>query len=269
MILIPPDLLSTPDGMLSLSFAVFSPVFFLLEWSETLQFGYSKFVDKSAIDVESLKMPSRIGMFIIYFPAALAYPLLTLYLRGSLTHPSCNSFYHHACMMMITSHFVKRVLEVLFLHKYSGCIGGVSVALISTLYTVVAGLPCVLATLRMPIGSQPQIGASQIAGFLIWVLGSYGNFFHHDLLAKLRKDGEKGYKVPKGGLFGLVCCPHYFCEIIAWFGFSLFFTHIGAFCLTLTMAMYLLGRAPATLAWYKQKQLKIPPDWKSMVPYLW
>ncbi|PPS03344.1 hypothetical protein GOBAR_AA17323 [Gossypium barbadense] len=36
-----------------------------------------------------------------------------------------------------------------------------------------------------------------------------GNFYHHYLLSKLRTNGDKEYKIPKGGLFELAICPHY------------------------------------------------------------
>lgn len=38
-------------------------------------------------------------------------------------------------------------------------------------------------------------------GSLMFVVGQLGNLYHHYLLATLRKPGEKGYKVPRGGLF--------------------------------------------------------------------
>ena len=63
------------------------------------------------------------------------------------------------------------------------------------------------------------------------------------LLANLRKnDADKRYKVPKGGLFPLLCCPHYTCELVAWAGFAMVLNHAAAFCLLSFFVLYLLGR---------------------------
>ena len=42
------------------------------------------------------------------------------------------------------------------------------------------------------------------AGITIFLVGVVGNFYHHYLLSELRKEGEKQYKIPRGGLFDLV-----------------------------------------------------------------
>lgn len=257
-------LASTPEGIVCAAFALGSPAFFVLEYTEALNFGYSKFAERSKIDC-NLKMPSRLGMFWIYFPAALTYAALAIYLRGAEALYLTN--WHLTCFTLMTLHFVKRLLEVLFLHKYSGSIGAVSVMLISPLYTVIAGIIAIAATLRFPAGSEPEVSALGVA---VWAAGQFGNFYHHWLLAGLRSGGEKQYKVPRGGLFGFCCCPHYTCELVAWFGFCLVFVHAEAYCLTLTMTMYLCGRAPATLNWYREKGLEdLPAGWKSIVPLVW
>jgi very-long-chain enoyl-CoA reductase len=38
----------------------------------------------------------------------------------------------------------------------------------------------------------------------------------HVTLANLRKPGEKGYKIPKGGLFNFVTCANYTYETLGW-----------------------------------------------------
>ena len=58
-------------------------------------------------------------------------------------------------------------------------------------------------------------------GILLFVIGMGGNFYHHYLLSRLRKDGEKGYRIPHGGLFEFVVCPHYLFETIDFVGLAL------------------------------------------------
>lgn len=56
--------------------------------------------------------------------------------------------------------------------------------------------------------SEPSFNL-EYAGVVLFLVGILGNFYHHFLLSKLRVKGDKGYKIPKGGLFSLVICPHY------------------------------------------------------------
>ena len=53
-----------------------------------------------------------------------------------------------------------------------------------------------------------------------WQVGQLGNLWHHWLLARMRSAGGTGYAIPRGGLFDLVTMPHYFFELLAWFGIA-------------------------------------------------
>ncbi len=46
------------------------------------------------------------------------------------------------------------------------------------------------------------------------------NFYCHVLLTRLRANGEKGYKIPRGVLFEYITCPNYTAEILGWFFFN-------------------------------------------------
>lgn len=53
-------------------------------------------------------------------------------------------------------------------------------------------------------------------------VGEAGNFCHHRILASLRaNDGDTKYVPPSGGLFDLVAAPHYFFELVAWWGIGM------------------------------------------------
>jgi hypothetical protein len=68
---------------------------------------------------------------------------------------------------------------------------------------------------------------------------------------------KKGYKIPTGGLFGLVTCPHYLFEILAFFGFAM-----------ISQTLY-AGRSFATRKWYDSKFDEFPSRIKALVPYVW
>ncbi|CAI9296256.1 unnamed protein product [Lactuca saligna] len=117
---------------------------------------YSKFLNVGVVKKEdNTKLSSRNGMLFSYTPAFLVGLASLL-----VFHDQDLRFMLLASAL--TAHFLKRVLEVLFLHKYSG-----SMLLESAI--------------------------------IISLIGIIGNFYHHYLLANLRKNGEKEYKIPQGG----------------------------------------------------------------------
>jgi 3-oxo-5-alpha-steroid 4-dehydrogenase 1 len=60
-----------------------------------------------------------------------------------------------------------------------------------------------------------------LAGCALFVVGFVINFHSDTILMKLRKPGETGHKLPRGGLFRLVSSPNYFGELVEWSGFAL------------------------------------------------
>ena len=48
-------------------------------------------------------------------------------------------------------------------------------------------------------------------------------------------------QVPTGGLFSLVTCPHYFFELVSWWGLAVVSQHIHAVGVALGMTGYLAG----------------------------
>jgi protein-S-isoprenylcysteine O-methyltransferase Ste14 len=109
-------------------------------------------------------------------------------------------------------------------------------------------------------------------GVLAFAVGLAGNFYHHYLLSRLRAGGDddkKGYKIPTGGLFGLVTCPHYLFEILAFFGFAMISQTLYALTVAVGTAAYLAGRSFATRKWYDSKFDEFPSRIKALVPYVW
>lgn len=114
---------------------------------------------------------------------------------------------------------------------------------------------------------QPPIHLNYI-GIPLFLLGIAGNFYHHYLLSKLRSNGEKQYKIPQGGLFSLVICPHYLFEILEFWGISCISQTLYAFMFTMGTTIYLIGRSYATRKWYDSKFQDFPKDIKALIPYI-
>ena len=113
-----------------------------------------------------------------------------------------------------------------------------------------------------PTSPEPACEPADSRGFSL----TRALFWH-----QLRRPGkDTDYKVPSGGLFSMVCCPHYLCELLAWAGVCVVFNHAVALGIMSFFLLYLLGRSRATLRWYHDKmERKIPQGWCALVPFVW
>src|SRR5262249_13691421 len=64
-------------------------------------------------------------------------------------------------------------------------------------------------------------GRRFIFGSTLFVAGWSINRWADGVLRGLRKPGESGYSIPRGGLYELISCPNYGGELLEWTGFAL------------------------------------------------
>ncbi|KAL7109229.1 hypothetical protein ACP275_06G162700 [Erythranthe tilingii] len=215
--------------------------------------------NKNVKIVEKAKVPSQLGMFVMYAPACIAgFSSFALRPSGDLRFNLVRS--------AVTAHFLKRVLEVLFVHKFSGSMDAETMVTVSLSYLLSASTMIYNQELVEGL-SEPVIDLKYV-GIAMFLLGIGGNFYHHFLLSKLREDGEKGYKIPQGGLFALVICPHYFFEILGFLGISCISQTLYPLCFTVGSTFYLMGRSYGTREWYESKFEDFPKEIKAMFPYI-
>ncbi|KAJ6311290.1 hypothetical protein OIU77_013124 [Salix suchowensis] len=223
---------------------------------------YSKFwnLNPEKSSRKQIKLSSRTGMLVLYVPAFLSGAVsFVLYPNHDL-----RLFLVKATL---TIHFFKRVVEVLCVHKYSssGVVLDSAIPITSSYFS---------ATSTMIYGQyltrgfpEPQLDL-KYPGILLFLLGIIGNFYHHQVLASLRTKDDKEYKIPKGGLFDLVVCPHYLFEVLGFVGIFFISQTLYSFCFTLGTIVYLIGRSYATRRWYLSKFEDFPKDVKALIPYV-
>ncbi|KAK8943158.1 Polyprenol reductase 1 [Platanthera zijinensis] len=225
---------------------------------------YSKFWDAAGgagLGVKQIRISSRAGMLLIYAPAMIAAVAAPFAVPGLL-----DGVRSQLVTAAVAIHFAKRVLEVLFLHSYSGQMILDSIITISLSYFLFA-VTVIYSQHLVQNTPEPAVNSTYV-GVVLFLVGISGNFYHHYLLSRLRAKGEKVYKMPKGGLFGWVICPHYLFEITIFIGISLMSQTVYSLSFTLGSTAYLLGRSHVTRRWYLTKFEDFPKDVKALVPYV-
>ena len=105
------------------------------ESSKETRAKYSKFADQNSSETS---VSSRVGMLIIYTPALVTSMIFCLLGNGIENI--------NLARMCCFAHFVKRDIEVLLLHKYSGTMPLGMAITIGIYYALVSWLICAVAT---------------------------------------------------------------------------------------------------------------------------
>jgi very-long-chain enoyl-CoA reductase len=173
------------------------------------------------------QVPWRTVFVLEYLGPIIIHPIVLLalpYALEAITGQSREKFALNATQqlsfVLIVSHFIKRELETLFVHRFSAAtMPAANVMWNSAHYWIPAGL---LAALEIyspwSLAARPVIPAMNWVGVALYLFGQIANFRVHLYLKSLRKPGETEKRLPVGHGFGLVTCPNYMFEVIAWLG---------------------------------------------------
>lgn len=240
-----------------LIFLIVASIYGYLTFIQRLHLSYSKFNKHGAIS-------SKIGMVFVYSVPMLFY----IYCYAISTFTS--SLYHQLVLWAIVIHFTKRLLEVLFLHTYSGKMS------LSTIIAIITGYCATVGTFHYEVNirthsyflEENSILISSILGIILFFAGEIVNLYHHFLLRKLRTSDSLSYQIPQGGLFKYINCPHYLAEIVSWIGIAILSKYIISFGVISIISAYLIARSFNTTKWYKNHFPNYPLERKSIIPYL-
>ncbi|KAG5264797.1 hypothetical protein AALO_G00258120 [Alosa alosa] len=107
-----------------------------------------------------------------------------------------------------------------------------------------------------------------ISGAILWFAGWLINVHSDHILRNLRKPGETGYKIPRGGLFEFVSGANFFGEITEWAGFALAGHSIHSLAFAFFTLVVLASRAMAHHKWYLTKFEDYPKSRKALLPFV-
>ena len=224
---------------------------------------------KCALTLAQFEVPTRVGMFIIYTPALL-YSASSIYFTTATLDPTM-SFRPIFLFSLLFLHFLKRVLECAYVHKYSGSMDAAMSLFIGLYYTFVSYEICACHMSKVPSDILSSIHL--YLGLCLYAVGEAGNLYHHLLLASLRTtkkpSAQYTYTVPKGGFFQFVATPHYFFELVAWCGLAVVAQQANAYLCFVAMVSYLAGRSVSCDRWNRTNIPLYPQHRKNLVPGLW
>lgn len=107
-----------------------------------------------------------------------------------------------------------------------------------------------------------------LVGIALFVAGYAINHWADHVLLHLRKPGETGYKIPRGGLYEVISCPNYFGELIEWIGWACLTWSPAGLCFAIWTAANLMPRARSHHRWYRERFPDYPARRKAMIPFL-
>ena len=107
-----------------------------------------------------------------------------------------------------------------------------------------------------------------LGGAAIFGLGWWINTDSDRILRNLRRPGETGYKIPRGGLYRWVSSPNYLGEMIEWTGFAIATWSMPGLAFAVFTFSNLAPRAWANHQWYRANFEDYPEERRALIPYV-
>ena len=210
------------------------------------------------------RIPSTLGWIVMEAPSPLVF--LYFFVVGGRRDAASIAF-----TVLWLAHYLHRSFVFPFLRRGSAADMPLAVALMAFAFNAMNGY----LNGRWLFTFGPERGAAWLAdprflvGAAVFVAGYVINQQSDHILFHLRKPGETGYKIPRGGLYRFVTSPNYLGEILEWCGFALCtWSPAGAAFAIWTLAN-LVPRARTHHRWYRDKFADYPPERRAIIPLLY
>lgn len=106
-------------------------------------------------------------------------------------------------------------------------------------------------------------------GLPIFLVGMGINIWADEKLMNLRKPGETGYSIPRGGLFDLVSAPNLLGEVIEWTGFAILAWNLPAASFAIWTFANLVPRAKEHHRFYLERFPDYPERRRRIFPFIY
>ncbi|KAJ1968651.1 3-oxo-5a-steroid 4- dehydrogenase [Dispira parvispora] len=184
----------------------------------------------------------------------------------------------HSCMqttalVMFEAHFLKRLYETIFVHRFSsGTMPFANLIKNTTYYTLLAGANVgfwVYGPWNGALEPSAQRSTAYTAVCIgLFVFAQISNFLTHINLRNLRPPGTRVRKIPRGYGFDLVSCPNYFFEVTSWVAFTLYTRSLASLIFTVVGAAQMYIWAVKKHKNYRREFPNYPKNRKAMIPFI-
>ncbi|XP_039275926.1 LOW QUALITY PROTEIN: very-long-chain enoyl-CoA reductase-like [Nilaparvata lugens] len=178
----------------------------------------------------------------------------------------------HLAAGCYTFHYAKRILETLFVHRFSHATMPIMNLFKNCSYYWMF-TAYVAYHVNHPLFTSPSI-VQVYAGLAAFVLSEVGNLSIHVALRNLRPPGTKVRRIPVAtgnpytALFNFVSCPNYTYEFLSWVSFTVMTQCLPAALFTFAgmyqMTIWALGKHRN----YKKEFSNYPKQRKAILPFL-
>jgi steroid 5-alpha-reductase/3-oxo-5-alpha-steroid 4-dehydrogenase 1 len=207
------------------------------------------------------RVDARLGWLLMESPAALVFGLLMLLGPRPLDGPMV------AFLLLWEAHYLHRA----FIYPFRLRASRMPLAIVAggLLFTTVNGYlnGRWLSALSPAYPADWLRDPRFLVGVALFVTGFAINFHADRVLLHLRRPGETGYKVPRGGLYRYVTCPNYLGEIIEWSGWALATWSLPGLTFALWTIANLAPRARTHHKWYRAQFPDYPPERRALIPF--
>jgi 3-oxo-5-alpha-steroid 4-dehydrogenase 1 len=210
-------------------------------------------------------MPNHIGWIVMETPPIVVFALL--YATGDrVGNPVATTF-----LVLFLGHYIYRGWIYPFRLRTSGKRMPVLICALAFLTNIAIGW--IQAHWLFSLSEVRDASYFVDPRFLIGIgLFAFGYWLNHDSdarLRNLRKPGETGYKIPRGGGFRFVSSPHYLGELIEWTGWAIATWGLPTLAFVAWTTANLVPRANETHEWYLDKFDDYPKSRKRIIPFLY
>jgi 3-oxo-5-alpha-steroid 4-dehydrogenase 1 len=208
-------------------------------------------------------LPNRLGWIIMESPALLVFA--GFFLFGSAPHNIVTWVF----FTLYVFHYVNRTFIFPLRLRTPGKMMPVSIVLMALGFNFVNGFINgyylgYLSDYPLSWLTDPRF----IIGIIMFVSGLAINWQTDNILIHLRKPGETGYFIPRGGFFTWISCPNHFGEIIEWCGFAVMTWSSPALAFAVWTIANLVPRALHHHKWYREKFAEYPKERKAVFPFV-
>lgn len=233
---------------------------------------YSKNAEQRTISEMFLEWRVSKNMFISFY--ILGSILSVAALVGGY---SCTTFYRYPLTLYLV-HVMRRWWESVCMTEYGKSSMHVSGLVVGFLHYLFVPLTLVGCRKDEFSGSTNAI-VWQIIVSSLFAMANVQQFLCHRMLYQLKKDNVlklKRYSLPTEGLFRLVCCPHYFAEILIYLSiWMLCPSSMSLLALLFWVSSNLMVVSHNQMTWYRSNFPEVLATgdklktWKRIFPYVW